>query len=229
MINLLRELHKKSILFLTGAGLSVDSGIPTFRGSEGQKSKAHRSYFEHDPEGYWDWIRTRLIPNTGPNKGHRLIDGTGCRVVTQNVDGLHVGYHLTEVHGSIKWMKCSRGCKEQTKVSIIECHHSGPIPTCSNCDANMIPCILHFDENYDPKLYEDTMQEAYNSSCLICVGTTITTGLPTAIWSHFIECGKPVIFINPENIFVGRHSTYFIQETAIEALPALCEAINHEN
>lgn len=222
MIELLKATKKEKILFLTGSGLSVDSGIPSFRGSEGSQSKATRAFFDEDPKGYWDWATSRFKTEAIPNKGHTLIDDSKCPVITQNVDGLHA--NAIEIHGNHKNMKCTQCdcCGNSSKFK-------ETVPKCIQCGSDMIPDILNFDENYSEYILNRAMHLAYNSQILICVGTTITTGLPESIWSHFKIHNRPIIFINPDNIYVGRQSDYFIQKTAIESLPKICEAIAHED
>ena len=121
------------VVVLTGAGISAESGIPTFRGKEGYWTVGSREYqpqqlatwdtFSRDPELVWPWYlyRRRLCRSAQPNAGHeavvRLERGLGDRftLVTQNVDGLHLRAGNTpartyEIHGNIDFIRCSRAC-----------------------------------------------------------------------------------------------------------------------
>ncbi len=128
------ELHGVgSIVVLTGAGISAESGIPTFRGPEGYWVKGSRNYrpeelatyaaFEAEPDVIWAWYLHRLnvCRNARPNHGHRALakleEGLGERflLVTQNVDGLHLEAGSSperchEIHGNIRRVRCAEGC-----------------------------------------------------------------------------------------------------------------------
>jgi NAD-dependent deacetylase len=120
-------------LFLTGAGISAESGVPTFRGKEGYWVVGSRHYhpqelatcaaFARMPAAIWDWYlhRLRVCRGAQPNSAHRAIAELAPALadrfllITQNVDGLHARAgtpreRMYEVHGNISWMRCSRGC-----------------------------------------------------------------------------------------------------------------------
>lgn len=120
-------------IFLTGAGISKESGVPTFRGSEGYWRIGSRNYhpqelatraaFDRMPEAVWSWYvhRQRVCAEAQPNPGHLAVtDAAACLgdrflLITQNVDGLHrrAGTPLEqtyEIHGNISFMRCSTGC-----------------------------------------------------------------------------------------------------------------------
>ena len=122
-----------SLLILTGAGVSVASGLPTFRGPEPDAvwsrdttEKGTRAYFQRDPVGSWRWYLPRFeaCGAVQPNPGHIAITrietallgaGRSCLTVTQNIDGLHVAagtQNLLEIHGAARKMRCSnRKCE----------------------------------------------------------------------------------------------------------------------
>lgn len=120
-------------LFLTGAGISAESGVPTFRGKEGYwvvgsrhyhpQELATRSAFARMPAAIWGWYlhRLRVCRGAQPNPAHHAIAGLApvlaerFLLITQNVDGLHPRAgappeRTYEVHGNISWMRCARGC-----------------------------------------------------------------------------------------------------------------------
>ncbi len=134
--NLIRSVQEKgTLLCLTGAGVSAESGIPTFRGHDGfwtvgsqnyaPEEMATASFFHHSPLVVWDWYRHRFQKCRGaqPNPGHRALVKAEqrlqdrFRLVTQNVDNLHLeaGNQVSqtiEIHGSICWMRCVQATPE---------------------------------------------------------------------------------------------------------------------
>ncbi len=133
--NLLRDVARKSghITVLTGAGISAESGIPTFRGPEGYwtigskeyhpQEMATHSMFMQNPDEVWKWYLYRLgiCQSAEPNQGHlALVEMENCfkdrfTLITQNVDGLHLRAGNTlentfQIHGNISYMRCSREC-----------------------------------------------------------------------------------------------------------------------
>jgi NAD-dependent deacetylase len=125
-----------TILFLTGAGVSAESGIPTFRGKEGYWTVGAREYHPQElatrrafgelPRDVWRWYlyRRGVCRNAAPNPAHRAIVelektlGDRFALVTQNVDGLHLRAGNTrertfQIHGNIDFMRCARGCTPQ--------------------------------------------------------------------------------------------------------------------
>jgi NAD-dependent deacetylase len=139
-------------IFLTGAGISAESGIPTFRGSEGYWRIGSRNYhpqelatraaFERMPEAVWCWYlhRLRICAEALPNLGHLAVTdaaadlGERFLLITQNVDGLH-GRAGTpaectyEIHGNISFMRCSMRCAGLLPVPLATWAEPGPPPT----------------------------------------------------------------------------------------------------
>jgi NAD-dependent deacetylase len=129
----LERARGKKVLFLTGAGISAESGIPTFRGQDGYWKVGSRNYhpeelatreaFERIPEAIWAWYlyRRGVCRGAAPNEAHRALvrleEALGGRfvLVTQNVDGLHLRAGSTrlrtlEIHGNVDYMRCAAGC-----------------------------------------------------------------------------------------------------------------------
>ena len=118
-----RLAHAKSVTVLTGAGISADSGVPTFRGTEGlwknfrPEELASPDAFERDPKLVWEWYnwRRQLLSTKSPNPGHEALVELEKQVeefwlITQNVDGLHAAagsQKLSEIHGNIWKVRCT--------------------------------------------------------------------------------------------------------------------------
>jgi NAD-dependent protein deacetylase/lipoamidase len=169
-------------VFLTGAGISAESGVPTFRGKDGYWVVGSRNYhaqelatraaFSTMPEAVWGWYlhRLRICNAALPNAAHRAIAEVAAPLadrfllITQNVDGLHerAGTPVDrsyEIHGNISLMRCSRGCKGLSPVpsSTIDASaspaHLRATLRCSACGAWARPHVLWFDELYDEPLF----------------------------------------------------------------------------
>ena len=149
----------RSLAILTGAGISADSGVPTFRGPDGlwrnfrAEDLATPEAFARDPRLVWEWYnwRRELIATKTPNPAHVAVVEFERRfeefwLITQNVDGLHRAAgseKLSEIHGNIWKVRC-------TACGIVEDNHDVPIailPTCRHCQGLLRPHIVWFGES----------------------------------------------------------------------------------
>jgi NAD-dependent deacetylase len=167
--------------FLTGAGISSDSGIPTYRGTDGiwvRGTKFHKpeefgtlKYFKQHPEEVWQYalFRKKMFETAMPNQSHleladieRMLKDR-FHLITQNIDNLHRragNEKLYEIHGNNREIKCSEGCKkimpmpEEIRGKDIDenlTQDDTALLTCPDCGHWMRPNILWFDECYDEK------------------------------------------------------------------------------
>lgn len=214
-------------IFLTGAGISAESGIPTFRGPEGYWRVGSRNYhpqelatraaFQRMPVAVWSWYvhRRRICAAARPNAAHEALAaldavlGERLLIITQNVDGLHgvsgsPPERTFEVHGNIHRMRCFAECKGVLALPDVEpLDAAGPLPAelcCTACGGPMRPHVLWFDEYYDEHHYrfESSLVAIERASLLCVVGTTGTTSLPVRIGERAAARGIPMIVINPE-------------------------------
>jgi NAD-dependent deacetylase len=189
LAEMLREA--RSALVLTGAGVSVPSGIPDFRSpgtgiweKVNPMEVAHIDAFRHQPDRFWHFYGERFasLVDKQPNEAHEAIAELERRgvirgVVTQNVDRLHRragSRNVIEVHGSIDWSVCP-ACGGRTKLErVLEmlAEHPGA-PECPACIAPLKPDVVLFGE----MLPEDAMSEAYalaaEADLIVCVGTSL--------------------------------------------------------
>src|SRR5437016_392995 len=146
------------VLVITGAGVSAESGIPTFRGKGGYwrnfdaAKLATPEAFERDPKLVWEWYseRRQRVSNARPNAGHEAIaklarQADDFLLVTQNVDDLHARAGLAneamvQIHGNIFVTRCSR-CDFRR-----DCDHEDVLPRCPGCAALMRPGVVWFGE-----------------------------------------------------------------------------------
>lgn len=205
---------------LTGAGISAESGIPTFRGPEGYwtvGSKEYRpeqmatySMFTMDPWEVWAWYlyRRTVCNKAEPNQGHRAIAEMESifrnrfRLITQNVDGLHLRAGNTEartfqIHGNLHLLRCASECSPrlfpfpsavgEKKKNETVTEEEKVLLTCPACHGLARPHVLWFDECYDEIYFgaESALEWAAKTEMLLVVGTAGATNLP-------IQIGKKV-------------------------------------
>ncbi len=179
-----RLAHAQSVTVLTGAGISADSGVPTFRGAEGlwknfrPEELASPDAFERNPKLVWEWYnwRRELLATKTPNPGHHALvelerHSERFWLITQNVDGLHAAAgsrNLSEIHGNIWKVRCT-GC------GVIEENRDVPIeilPTCSSCQALLRPHIVWFGESLDPEDLRKSYEALRSCEVLLIIGTS---------------------------------------------------------
>lgn len=188
----------KRITVLTGAGISAESGIPTFRGAGGlwkqfrAEDLATPEAFHRDPRLCWEWYdwRRSVISKVQPNAGHyALADlerrGGAFTLITQNVDGLHSaarsgaplggrrgapsgGEMLIEVHGSIWKLRCTECGREWLDRSV----PLTLLPRCAACGALARPGVVWFGENLDPKIWGAAERAVSTCDLFLVVGTS---------------------------------------------------------
>ncbi|MFN3194917.1 MAG: SIR2 family NAD-dependent protein deacylase [Chlorobiota bacterium] len=235
--NLAEEmLNADRIVILTGAGMSAESGIGTFRGIKGYWSKynpmelASMDGFRKNPEIVWKWYQERYksVINNSPHAGHYAISElqkTLCEIVviTQNVDGYHQQAgtdNVLELHGSIVNFKCV-DCEKVHNKKLVD----GVINHCEYCNGHIRPDVVWFGE----QLPFETLKEAENKSSdcdvIISIGTSSevypAAGLPIIAKNH----GAKVVEINPNITKLSNEADIIIRESAKSFLPKLKERV----
>ena len=177
-----RLRESKRLVVLTGAGVSAESGVPTFRGKDGLW-KNHRpeqlatpQAFEKDPELVWDWYhwRRKIVRGVSPNPAHYAIAELERRVgdftlITQNVDGLHLragSGKVFQIHGDLHHARCAK-C-----TAVIALEGQEGLVICDLCGGHMRPNVVWFGENLDIRLLEDSYVASGASDLLIVAGTS---------------------------------------------------------
>jgi NAD-dependent deacetylase len=232
------------VLVLTGAGVSAESGIPTFRGKDGYWRKvdptklATPEAFEKNPQLIWDWYRERRqrIRNAQPNAAHEAIaklaqHGDEFLLVTQNVDDLHARAgvspeKMVQIHGNIFVTRCSR-----CDFSVLELdEEQQEIPRCANCDALMRPGVVWFGEQLPWRELQRVENFLYRGLCdlVIVAGTTATFGYIIDWALRANRSGGELIEINPEETPLSRFATRRVREPAAIALPRLVDQMISE-
>ena len=224
---------KPRVAVLTGAGISAESGIPTFRGKEGlwrefrAEDLATPQAFHRDPRLVWEWYdwRRGLIGAKEPHAGHRVLarwedSFPHFVLITQNVDGLHRkagSKSILELHGNVWEMRCTQ------EGSIIE-NRETPLkeipPRCS-CNALLRPNVVWFGE----ALPSETLELAYmaSASCeiMFVIGTSAYVQPAASLPLMAADRGAKIIEINPEPTPLSATADFSFQAKAGDFLPAL--------
>ncbi len=226
--------NSKSLVAFTGAGISVASGIPPFRGSDGLWSRYDPSmfdidHFNADPEKSWRLIKDifySMFENVKPNPAHYALAKLGCPVITQNIDNLHQeagSKEVIEFHGTAKILTCtSCGRKYAFKKSILK---KVP-PRCSFCGGILKPDFVFFKEPIPAQAYQRSVELAETCDLMLVVGTTGEI-MPASYIPYLAKRhGAKIIEVNtqPSN-FTGEITDLFLQGKAEEVLPALVDGI----
>ncbi|HEX8618122.1 MAG TPA: NAD-dependent deacylase [Thermoanaerobaculia bacterium] len=229
-IRAIRETKPRNVVVMTGAGVSADSGIPTFRGAGGlwrnfrAEDLATPAAFHRDPALVWEWYEWRrgLIRAAQPNAAHEALARlTGAVVVTQNVDGLHTragSADVVELHGNIFRVRCVR---EGTSHMHEEPFAELP-PHCEDCGALLRPGVVWFGEALPEDAVARAVGAIHNADLLLVIGTSGVV-YPAA---GFVTLHEGLsIEINPETSGVSSACTFAIAARAAEATPAIVDAL----
>ncbi len=237
------------IVVLTGAGVSAESGVPTFRGEQGlwrsyrPEELATPDAFHRDPELVWSWYQWRreLIADCAPNAGHdalaRLaLTRNGVTLVTQNVDGLHhraardvasaAGVsdpepaHPLELHGAIHRDRCS-GCERLTPAAAGS--NAGP-PSCVMCGSSLRPDVVWFGESLDPDVIGSAQEAAIQADVCLVAGTSSLVYPAAGLPDLTLRSGGAVVEVNLDPTPLTGSATVSIRGQAGEILPEIVGA-----
>lgn len=222
-------------LVISGAGISAESGIPTFRGEEGYWTIGSVNYrpeelgtlrkFQEVPWDIWRWYlhRRQICEKALPNPAHhKLVEWESqwrerFHLVTQNVDGLHrqAGQmNLYESHGNLQMMRCSQQCLPSTwpipSLAQVGCDdlELKTLLACPNCGAAARPHLLWFDESYNEEHYRwnSAQNIARKAGLVVTIGTSGVATLPSRLSALAKSCGAVLVDINPEQNPLSRQA-----------------------
>ncbi len=228
----------KSILFFTGAGISAESGIDTFRGKGGLWNKmsaqelASFDGFMKNPNLVWEWYqyRRKIVRETEPNSGHKVIADfekyfNEVTVVTQNVDNLHKragSTNILELHGNIERNFCMN-CK--TFYGVEKFLESEEVPKCESCGGMIRPDVVWFGEMLPQEIFTEAEKKASESDVCFIVGTSAVVYPAAYIPISAKEAGAILIEINIEPTNITNQVDYSITGKAGEVLPKIFERL----
>ena len=241
---LVQALHRvRSVGVITGAGVSAESGVPTYRGSggiyeedEGAIEALTGSTLLSDPDRTWRAIGdlSRHAAGARPNAAHLAIAEIERKVerfalLTQNVDGLHQlagSRNVIDIHGSITRTLCM-GCGAEGELSRVELESLRAAPHCAHCRGTLRPAAVLFGE-YLPEEKVERMRSEFHEDppgLVLVVGTS-------ALFPYIAEpvlvarrAGRVTVEVNPERTVLSKVVDWFLQGTATALLPAIARAI----
>jgi len=221
----------KKIVFVTGAGISQESGIPTFRGKDGlwrnydAMKLATIDAFYDNPKLIWEWYneRRKNIFAAQPNLGHKAIAElekfVKVVVLTQNIDGLHQkagSSEVLELHGSIVKIKCSVcDFKDEIMTEFSE------IPPLCKCGNILRPDVVWFGESLPQDVWQKAMIFASQCDLMIIAGTSLVVSPANTLPIYAKQNNAILIEINPENTEMSSEMDLVIRNTSAITLPEL--------
>ena len=234
-------------LVITGAGVSAESGIPTFRGKDGYwrnldpAKLATPEAFARDPRLVWEWYRERRlrIRNAQPNAAHRAIaklaqQSRDLLLITQNVDDLHAragapAEKMVQIHGDIFVTRCSRcefGRRDYAQEPEQE-NRDVDLPRCAECGALMRPGVVWFGEQLSWNELQRVESYLQQGPCdyVVVAGTTATLGYVIDWALRASRSSGELIEVNPEETPLSQFATRLLRERASVALPRLVEQL----
>ncbi len=225
-------INAKKIVFVTGAGISQESGIPTFRGKDGLWRKydsmqlATIDAFYNNPKLVWEWYqeRRKKIFNVKPNPGHAAIaeleNYKEVIVLTQNIDGLHQragSTNVLELHGSIIRIRCTV-C--DFKDGIPNSFDSLP-PKCRKCDNILRPDVVWFGESLPQDVWNHAIVEANSCDIMIVAGTSLVVSPANTLPIYAKKNNAILVEINPEQTPMSIETDLSLRTTSVNALTSL--------
>jgi len=224
------------VAVLTGAGISAESGVPTFRG-EGGLWRQHRpeelatpEAFEQDPRLVWEWYdwRRGLIGACRPNQAHHTLADMEAQLpdftlITQNVDGLHHmagSRQVLELHGNIWRLRCLREgtSYEDRRTPLPELP-----PRCAHCGALLRPDVVWFGEPLPSEILEAAFAAAAACQVMLVVGTSAVVQPAASLPLIARQNGAAIIEVNPQATPLSPFADLVLRQPAAQALPRLWE------
>jgi NAD-dependent deacetylase len=234
----------RRVMVITGAGISAESDLPTFRGPDGYwrnldpTKLATKAAFRADPDLVWEWYRERraLIHRAQPNPAHRALVRLGLNtpeylLLTQNIDGLHVRaeweHHrlepgsIVQIHGDIFQTRCS-DCDFYRREAPEDSHG---VPHCPRCGAHLRPGVVWFDETLPPGAVRQVASFLSKGPCMLVVVVGTTASFDYIVeWATAAkgQVGR-MVEINPAESAISPMADEVVRKPAAIALPALVD------
>ena len=230
----------RHVAVLTGAGVSAESGVPTFRDAQtGLWAKydpmqlATPEAFLNDPQTAWDWYRwrRRLVAEVNPNPGHEAIAALANRVprftlVTQNVDGLHQragSAEVIEFHGNLFEDKCA-SC--ELRVAAEASEHGDAPPRCESSGEVMTPGVVLFGEEIPQSVLEQSQLAATDCDVFLVVGTSSWVYPAAGLANTARGFGATIVEVNTEQTPLSETADHVLRGPSGKVMPLLLDALD---
>ena len=225
----------RAVTALTGAGISAESGIPTFRDSQtgmwaryDPQELATPQAFEENPELVLDWYRWRfnLVQQSAPNAGHTALAALENHVpvftlITQNVDGLHRAagsQQIIELHGNIRQLRCP------IDGTLVDGWPEEARPHCPTCGSLLRPNVVWFGETLDRDALDMALKASRSCDVFLTIGTSGIVEPAASLPYEALRAGALVVEINPTATPLTVYVQHHYPHLAGQLLPALVQA-----
>ncbi|NNE71066.1 MAG: NAD-dependent deacylase [Rhodothermales bacterium] len=228
----------RSAVAFTGAGISADSGIPTYRGNDGLWTKydpakyADINYFRRDPEYYWRFfqeVRYHVLSRAQPNEGHLALStmeqrGKLTALITQNIDGLHQragSQRVIELHGNSRRFPCVDCGTVDTLEEVFARLDVEFPPCCTSCGGSLRPGVVFFGEMLPPGAMEESTEAASACDLFLAIGSSLVVTPASSLPVIAKEHGARLVLINNEPTALDGMADLVMREGASEVLSAM--------
>ena len=230
------------VVVLTGAGVSAESGVPTFRDTHtgywaqfDPQEMASEAGFRAHPQRVWQWYvyRRALIGQVQPNAAHRALADfaqahpSKLKLITQNVDGLHQRAGSADaicLHGDIMRNQWLGGCCPQCNVTQALESAAEP-PCCASCGNLLRPGVVWFGEHLPADALAQAEAAIQACDLLLVVGTSGVVYPAAGLVFQAHQCGAKVVILNPETTELDMLADAILRENAAKALPVLLQQL----
>jgi NAD-dependent deacetylase len=237
---ILREAER--VVALTGAGISAESGVPTFRGAGGlwkqyrAEDLATPEAFARDARLVWEWYgwRRTIVMSCLPNAAHHALAAAAAansrfRIVTQNVDGLHGaarnggGAPPLELHGSLFRVRCTRCGHRADDRTVVDATTLEDVPHCAVCGALARPDIVWFGEPLDQEILDEAIRLATAAQVCLVIGTSALVHPAAGLADLTRRKGGAVIEVNVAETSLSEIATVALRGPAAMIVPELLD------
>lgn len=224
----------RSVAALTGAGISAESGVPTFRSKGGIWTKmrpeelASMEGFLRNPKLVWEWYgqRKRIMAEVQPNPGHRALAQMEhlfphFTIITQNIDNLHQRSGSTvvhELHGNIERNYCMECGIRYSNAEVLS---MTGVPRCTACGGSIRPDVVWFGEMLPTEEWTAAVRAAESADIFMSIGTSAAVQPAASLPVMAQDAGALLVEINPEPTSITPRADEFLQGLAGAVLPAL--------
>jgi NAD-dependent deacetylase len=234
--------NSRHIVAFTGAGISAESGIPTYRGEGGLWTKydpnlyANINHFRQNPSYYWNFfkeVRYPILKKVKPNQAHVVLAEMEAKwnlktVITQNIDGLHQeagSSSVIELHGTtrtIVCMDCSR--KYSLDEAFSKLQKKIP-PLCTECQGILRPDVIFFGETLNPQILRQAYAETDTCDFLLAVGSSLVVYPAADIPLRAKQKGSKLVIINKESTPLDPMADFVINDAAGTVLSKIAQSL----
>jgi NAD-dependent deacetylase len=233
--------HARRAVAFTGAGISAESGLGTFRGKDGLWSRydpavvASIESFTRDPSKFWEFAREIgwIFLTAKPNAAHTALKELEAMkrldsVITQNVDGLHQragSKHVIEIHGNAGRIICTRCSATYATEKIVDLIAQQDVPRCDKCGGSLKPDVVLFGEPLPERAFDQALRKVRSADLLLAVGTSLEVYPAASLPEMAKKAGAKVVSIDSERTAWDGLCDCKVNGPAGEILPRIVQAI----